>query len=190
MAEILVIDNYDSFTYNLVHILKELGAPLRVVRNDVFNLEEVEAYDKILLSPGPGIPDEAGLMPAVIKKYGSSKDILGVCLGHQALGEAFGAKLQNLEQVHHGVATTCILQKEDQLFKGLPHSFQVGRYHSWAVVANTCTPETGIEITAVDEHGAVMALRHKQFRIRGVQFHPESILTQHGTQMLQNWLIS
>ena len=190
MAEILVIDNYDSFTYNLVHILRELGAPLRVVRNDAFTLEEVAAYDKILLSPGPGIPDEAGLMPEVIRKYGKQKDILGVCLGHQALGEAFGAKLQNLSQVHHGVATTCILQKEDILFRGLPHQFQVGRYHSWAVVAATCTAETGLEITAVDEHGAVMALRHKQFRIRGLQFHPESILTEHGIKMLENWMKS
>ncbi|WP_224998329.1 aminodeoxychorismate/anthranilate synthase component II [Cesiribacter sp. SM1] len=188
MAEILVIDNYDSFTYNLVHILKSLGAPLRVVRNDAFTLEEVEAYDKILLSPGPGVPDEAGLMPAVIRQYGTKKDILGVCLGHQALGEAFGAKLHNLAQVHHGVATTCLLQKEDSLFKGLPRSFQVGRYHSWAVVADTCKPNTGLEITAVDEQGAVMALRHKEYRIRGVQFHPESILTQHGTEMLRNWL--
>ncbi|AHM59762.1 anthranilate synthase, component II [Flammeovirgaceae bacterium 311] len=188
MAEILVIDNYDSFTYNLVHILKSLGAPLRVVRNDAFTLEEVEAYDKILLSPGPGIPDEAGLMPAVIKEYGKQKDIFGVCLGHQALGEAFGAKLHNLSQVHHGVATTCLLQKEDTLFKGLPRSFQVGRYHSWAVVADTCKPDTGLEITAVDENGAVMALRHREYRIRGVQFHPESILTQHGTEMLRNWL--
>lgn len=188
MAEILVIDNYDSFTYNLVHILKQLGAPLKVVRNDAFKLEEVEAYDKILLSPGPGIPNEAGLMPAVIKQYGQEKNILGVCLGHQALGEAFGAKLQNLSQVHHGVATTCLLQKEDSLFKGLPKAFQVGRYHSWAVVGESCNTTTGLEITATDESGAVMALRHKQYRIRGVQFHPESILTEHGTQMLQNWL--
>lgn len=190
MAEILVIDNYDSFTYNLVHILKELGAPLRVVRNDAFTLEEVAAYDKILLSPGPGIPDEAGLMPAVIKQYGASKDILGVCLGHQALGEAFGATLHNLAEVHHGVATTCILKNKDTIFNGLPPSFQVGRYHSWALVADSCTPATGIEITAVDESGAVMALRHKELRIRGVQFHPESVLTQHGTLMLQNWLNS
>ncbi len=190
MAEIFVIDNYDSFTYNLVHILKQLGASLKVVRNDAFTLDEVAAYDKILLSPGPGIPDEAGLMPAVIKRYGQEKNILGVCLGHQALGEAFGAKLQNLAIVHHGVATTCLLHKEDKLFSGLPQQFQVGRYHSWAVVGETCTPETGLEITATDENGAVMALRHQQYRIRGVQFHPESILTQHGTQMLRNWLES
>ncbi|EMR01656.1 anthranilate synthase component II [Cesiribacter andamanensis] len=188
MADILVIDNYDSFTYNLVHILRGLGASLRVVRNNAFALEEVEQYDRLVLSPGPGIPREAGLMPEVIRRYGATKDILGVCLGHQALGEAFGARLHNLAQVHHGVATTCIATKEDLLFKGLPPQFEVGRYHSWAVLADSCLPDSGLEITAVDEEGAVMALRHRQHRIRGVQFHPESILTPHGTQMLQNWL--
>jgi anthranilate synthase component II len=188
MAEILVIDNYDSFTYNLVHILRALGAPLRVVRNDAFALEDVEQYDRIVLSPGPGIPQEAGLMPAVIQRYGASKDILGVCLGHQALGEAYGARLHNLAQVHHGIATTCYQRGEDPLFRGLPPQFEVGRYHSWAVVSDSCSPQTGLEIIAVDEGGAVMALRHRQYRIRGLQFHPESILTQYGTQMLQNWL--
>ena len=187
--KLLVIDNYDSFTYNLVHIIQELGYQPQVWRNDRFKLEEVEGFDKILLSPGPGIPSEAGLMPQVIKKYAASKDILGVCLGHQAIAEAFGAKIFNLDEVLHGIADTCMVEKEgDAVFEGLPQKFKVGRYHSWSVVPDSCNAETGLQVTARDSRGEVMALRHKELKVRGLQFHPESILTEHGKILMQNWL--
>lgn len=187
--KLLVIDNYDSFTYNLVHIIRELGYNPTVWRNDQFKLEEVAEFDKILLSPGPGIPSEAGLMPEVIRTYGTQKSIFGVCLGHQAIAEAFGAQIYNLSQVWHGISDTCLLAEDkDLIFEGLPGEFQVGRYHSWAVVRNSCLPETRLLVTALDSHGEVMAIRHKDYNVRGVQFHPESILTEHGKQLMKNWL--
>ncbi|MFD1629953.1 anthranilate synthase component II [Pseudopedobacter beijingensis] len=184
---ILVIDNYDSFTYNLVHLLNELGEEPVVLRNDKFTLEDVAQYDKILLSPGPGIPSEAGLLLDVIRQYASTKSILGVCLGQQAIAEVFGGKLYNLEKPVHGTATAItVLGDSDITFNGLPKSFEVGRYHSWAV-DKAGLPEE-LEVTAVDEKGVIMAIRHKQFDVRGVQFHPESVLTQHGKEMVANWL--
>jgi anthranilate synthase component 2 len=187
--KILVIDNYDSFVYNLVHYLEELHCKVTVLRNDRFFLDEVEEYDKILLSPGPGIPEEAGLLKDVIKRYASSKSILGVCLGQQAIGEVFGGSLENLSEVFHGVATNATILVEDEpLFKGLGKEIEVGRYHSW-VVANTNFPET-LEITSIDENGQIMSLRHRTFDLRGVQFHPESVLTPKGKQMIKNWVES
>ena len=187
MKKILVIDNYDSFTYNLVHYLEALNSHVTVVRNDEFDLEEVKAYDKILLSPGPGIPDEAGLLKLVIQTYAPTKSILGVCLGLQAIGEVFGGTLRNMEKVYHGVATQAqILVSDESLFAGLPSEIEVGRYHSWIVDAENF-PET-LEITAVDSHGAIMALRHKTYDVKGVQFHPESVLTPSGKTILENWL--
>lgn len=187
--KLLVIDNYDSFTYNLVHIVRELGYDPPVWRNDQFDIAEVAAFDKILLSPGPGVPSEAGLMPEVIKRYASGKDILGVCLGHQAIAEAFGAEIYNLDSVLHGIADTCLLAKEkDAIFEGLPPQFKVGRYHSWSVVPQSCNDTTGLLITALDSRGEVMAMRHRELKVRGVQFHPESILTENGKQLMKNWL--
>lgn len=187
--KILVIDNYDSFVYNLVHYLEELDCEVTVRRNDKFYLEEAENYDKILLSPGPGIPDEAGLLKAVIQKYAISKPIFGVCLGQQAIGEVFGGKLENLSKVFHGVATTATIIKEDEpLFKGIEKEFEIGRYHSW-VVSKDDFPEV-LEITSVDENGQVMSLRHKLYDICGVQFHPESVLTPMGKQIIKNWIES
>ncbi|MCX6171442.1 MAG: aminodeoxychorismate/anthranilate synthase component II [Flavobacterium sp.] len=189
MKKIAVIDNYDSFTYNLVHYLEDLNAGVSVYRNDEFELEELEKFDKILLSPGPGIPDEAGLLKAVISKYAESKSILGVCLGQQAIGEVFGGTLINLDKVFHGVATKVTKSVTDEaLFDKLPIEFEVGRYHSW-VVANKGFPDV-LEITSVDESGQIMSLRHKTLDIRGVQFHPESVLTPFGKQILENWINS
>jgi anthranilate synthase component II len=187
--KILVLDNYDSFTYNLVHLLKALGQEPTVVRNDKIDLEEVARYDKILLSPGPGVPSEAGIMPKLLKKYGNSKSILGVCLGHQAIGEAFGGSLNNLSDVFHGVATqTTILDKEELLFKDIPEQIATCRYHSWIV--NTYDLPENLLITAIDEFGNIMALRHKEYDVRGVQFHPESYITEHGKKMIENWLFA
>lgn len=187
MKTIAVIDNYDSFTYNLVHYLEDLNTKVTVFRNDEFELEELQAFDKILLSPGPGIPDEAGLLKAVISKYAESKSILGVCLGQQAIGEVFGGSLINLEKVYHGVATKITQSVPDEsLFDGLPNEFEVGRYHSW-VVANEDFP-TVLEITSTDENGQIMSLRHKTLDVKGVQFHPESVLTPFGKQILENWV--
>ena len=187
MQKILVIDNYDSFTYNLVHYLEALNGHVTVVRNDEFDLSEVKAYDKILLSPGPGIPDEAGLLKQIIQTYASNKSILGICLGLQAIGEVFGGNLHNLEKVYHGVATKIQLQVQDEsLFAGLPAEMEVGRYHSW-VVSTANFPET-LQITALDPDGQVMALRHRIYDVKGVQFHPESVLTPHGKHILANWL--
>lgn len=189
--KILVLDNYDSFTYNLVHIIRELGygENLEVHRNDKIELKEIDKYDKILLSPGPGIPSEAGIMPALIQEYGSTKSIFGVCLGHQAVAEAYGAKLFNMPKVLHGIASKAIMVTDQEpLFKNLPSEFMVCRYHSWTVLPDTINGE--LEITALDEENQVLAIRHKKFDVRGVQFHPESILTQHGKEMLENWLKS
>src|SRR6478736_7269776 len=181
MKKVLVIDNYDSFTYNLVHYLEALDCEVTVYRNDEFELEEVEHFDKILLSPGPGLPDEAGLLKPLIQKYASTKSILGVCLGQQAIGEVFGGKLRNLDKVYHGVATDIkVLVDDEILFQGLPKEIQVGRYHSWVVSADL--PEV-LEATSVDENGEVMSLRHKTLDVRGVQFHPESVLTPEGMQI-------
>lgn len=188
---ILVLDNYDSFTYNLVHLIRELGysKDMDVFRNDKISLEEVDHYDKILLSPGPGIPEEAGIMPQVIKKYAPTKSILGVCLGHQGIGEAFGARLLNMPEVIHGIAQKAIITVPDEsLFEEVPRSLMVCRYHSWTVIPDDL-PED-LEITAVDEKGNIMALRHKKYDVRGVQFHPESILTEHGKTIISNWLKS
>lgn len=185
--QILVLDNYDSFTYNLVHYLeKESEAQIEVHRNDKIALAEIERFDKILLSPGPGIPSEAGILLEVVKTYAASKSILGICLGLQAIGEAFGGSLSNLNTVFHGVATPVQIIKEDLLFKGIPAQLNVGRYHSWVVNAKDLPLE--LEITAVDENGQVMALRHKTLDVRGVQFHPESILTEYGSEMIRNWV--
>jgi anthranilate synthase component 2 len=184
--KILVIDNYDSFTYNLVHYLEDLDCEVTVYRNDEFDIDEIAHFDKILLSPGPGIPDEAGLLKAVIAKYAPTKSILGVCLGQQAIGEVFGGTLSNLDKVYHGVATMVKTSVDDELlFEGLGNEFEVGRYHSWVVDANL--PEV-LEATSFDENGQVMSLRHKTFDVRGVQFHPESVLTPNGKKILENWL--
>ena len=184
--KIVIIDNYDSFTYNLSHLVKELGAEVTVVRNDQFRLEDLEQYSKIILSPGPGIPSEAGLLLDVIRTYAGRKPILGVCLGHQAIGEVFGAKLENLSDVFHGVATPCHIIADDPIFSGIPRDITIGRYHSW-VVSREDFPDC-LEITAVSEQGQIMALRHRELNIRGIQFHPESVLTPDGKKMLQNWM--
>jgi anthranilate synthase component 2 len=204
-VNVLVFDNYDSFTYNLVHLVEKiLGKKPDVYRNDEIPLEDVARYDKIILSPGPGLPSEAGLLLPLIKEYASSKSILGVCLGHQAIGEAFGGKLVNLSSVFHGVATPVTIVKHEMsdkngtqisskphasspdLFQDLPETIAVGRYHSW-VVADEAFPDS-LEITARDEAGLIMALAHKEYDVQGVQFHPESVLTPHGEIILRNWL--
>lgn len=186
--KIVIIDNYDSFTYNLSHLVKELGAEVTVLRNDVFQLEDLQAFDKIILSPGPGVPSEAGLLLDVIKAYAGKKPILGVCLGEQAIGEAFGAKLTNLSEVFHGVQTPILIKNEapDYIFDGLPDEVLVGRYHSW-VVDTDGFPEC-LEITAVSQEGFIMALKHKEYDIHGIQFHPESVLTPDGKTMVANFL--
>lgn len=186
MIKIIIIDNYDSFTYNLSHLLKELGASVTVVRNDKFRIEDLEQFDKIVLSPGPGIPSEAGLMPQVIKAYAGRKPILGICLGHQAIGEAFGAKLLNIGNVVHGVATPAHLTAQDYLFEGLASDLEVGRYHSW-VVDDKDLPQC-LEVTSLSDDGYIMSLRHREFDIRGIQFHPESVLTPQGKTIINNWL--
>jgi anthranilate synthase component 2 len=189
MKKILVIDNYDSFTYNLVHYLQDLNCEVTVYRNDEFDIDEVKKFDKILLSPGPGVPDEAGLLKEVIKTYSPSKSILGVCLGQQAIGEVFGGSLTNLDKVYHGVATNVsILVDNENLFNGLEKQIEVGRYHSW-VINPQDFPES-LEITSVDENGQIMSVRHRTLDVKGVQFHPESVLTPHGKKMLENWVNS
>ena len=185
--KVLVIDNYDSFTYNLVHLVNELGRDVEVWRNDKFELADVAQFDKILLSPGPGIPEEAGLLLDVIKTYAATKSIFGVCLGQQAIAEAFGGTLLNLGRPMHGIATPItVLDEQEVLFKDCPSVINVGRYHSW-VVSNYGFPDC-LKITARDETDEIMALRHKVLDVRGVQFHPESVLTDHGKQMMKNWL--
>jgi len=190
--KILVFDNYDSFTYNLVHLVEKIThTKVDVYRNDQLPLERVKAYDKIILSPGPGIPTEAGLLLPLIKEYASSKSILGVCLGHQAIGEAFGAKLVNLSTVYHGVATDIKIQNPKSkiqgfVLEGLPEKILVGRYHSWVVSDENFPAE--LEITARDENNYIMGLQHKKYDVQGVQFHPESVLTPDGEHIMRNWL--
>jgi anthranilate synthase component 2 len=190
--KILVFDNYDSFTYNLVHLVEKiLHQKVDVVRNDKIALGKVKEYDKIILSPGPGIPSEAGLLLPLIKEYAASKSILGVCLGHQAIGEAFGASLLNLSTVFHGVATPVFLLNRThphgkKLFEGLPEKFEAGRYHSWIISEKDFPQE--LEVTAKDENNYIMAIHHKTYDVQGVQFHPESVLTPKGEQIMRNWL--
>lgn len=184
--KIVIIDNYDSFTYNLSHAVKALGANVTVVRNDQFELKDLEKYDKIILSPGPGIPSESGLLLDVIRSYADIKPILGICLGEQAIGEAFGGKLINLKDVFHGVQTPVQILNDEVLFKSLPEKLLVGRYHSW-VVSKEELPEC-LEITALSEEGYIMGLRHKTFDVHGIQFHPESVLTPKGIQIIQNFI--
>lgn len=185
--KILVFDNYDSFTYNLVHLVEKiLPVKVDVFRNDQIPLEKIREYDKIILSPGPGVPTEAGLLLPLIREYAATKSILGVCLGHQAIGEAFGGKLINLSKVYHGVSTTCRIRNKSEIFRGLPDEIEIGRYHSWIVSGENFPDE--LEITAEDENGYIMAMRHKQYDIQGVQFHPESVLTPKGESILTNWL--
>ena len=186
IMKIVIIDNYDSFTYNLSHLVKEAGAEVTVLRNDQFQMEELEQFDKILLSPGPGVPQEAGLLLDVIRNYAGRKPILGVCLGEQAIGEVFGGKLINLTEVYHGIQSPVKIIADDYLFNGLPTEIPVGRYHSW-VVDNNDFPEC-LQITAVSPEGYIMALHHKTMDIQGIQFHPESVLTPDGKQMIRNWL--
>ena len=188
---ILLFDNYDSFTYNLFHCIKKItDIPVDVIRNDKIALEEVNKYDKIVLSPGPGLPGTSGILLPLIREYAPAKSILGVCLGHQAIGESFGGSLVNLDQVFHGVATRVSIRKRtmahNDIFKNLPEHFEVGRYHSW-IVSDEHFP-SDLEITATDENGQIMALRHKTYDVQGVQFHPESVLTPTGMDMIRNWL--
>jgi anthranilate synthase component 2 len=187
--KLLLLDNYDSFTYNLVHLIEKVSdIEIEVFRNDEISIDEVEKYDKILLSPGPGLPTDAGIMPELLKRYSSTKSILGVCLGLQAIGESFGASLLNLDTVFHGLATPIKVNVEDIIFYNCPKTFTVGRYHSW-VVDTHFFPED-LQITATDENGNIMALKHKIYDVRGVQFHPESILSEYGEVLIKNWLNS
>ena len=188
MMKILVFDNYDSFTYNLAHLVEKItGEKVDVYRNDQIDLADVAAYDKIILSPGPGIPEEAGLLLPLIKEYAATKSILGVCLGHQAIAEAFGGTLINLSKVFHGVATPIQIKSENsKILQGLPETIEVGRYHSWIVSDENFPAE--LEVTARDANGYIMGLQHKTFDVQGVQFHPESVLTPDGEQILRNWL--
>ena len=182
----VIIDNYDSFTYNLAHLVKELGAEVDVLRNDKFELEELEKYDKIILSPGPGIPEEAGLLLEVIRTYAGRKPMLGVCLGEQAIGQAFGGKLTNLSEVFHGIQTNVKIKNKDYIFDGLPTDIPVGRYHSWVVDADGFPEE--LVVTAISPEGHIMALKHREYDVHGIQFHPESVLTPDGKQIVGNWL--
>ena len=182
----VIIDNYDSFTYNLAHLVKELGTEVDVLRNDKFELEELEKYDKIILSPGPGIPEEAGLLLEVIRTYAGRKPILGVCLGEQAIGQAFGGKLTNLSEVFHGIQTNVKIKNKDYIFSGLPTEIPVGRYHSWVVDTEEFPEE--LVITAISSEGQIMALKHREYDVHGIQFHLESVLTPDGKQIVGNWL--
>lgn len=184
--KIIIIDNYDSFTYNLSHLVKELGAEVTVYRNDKFELSSLQQFDKIILSPGPGIPSEAGLLLDVIREYAGKKPILGVCLGHQAIGESFGGRLTNLSDVFHGVATPCNIVADDYIFEGMTSPIEVGRYHSWVVDAESIP--SCLEATSLSDEGYIMSLRHRDYDIRGIQFHPESVLTPQGRQIILNWI--
>lgn len=187
MKKVVIIDNYDSFTYNLVHYLEDLNCEVSVFRNDEFELNELKSFDKILLSPGPGVPKDAGLLKEVIQTYAPTKSILGICLGQQAIGEVFGGRIINLEKVYHGVATNInIIVHDEILFDGLENQIEVGRYHSWVIDRNDF-PEV-LEITSTDENQEIMSIRHKKFDVKGVQFHPESVLTPNGKKVLENWL--
>lgn len=184
--KLLIFDNYDSFTYNIVHAVKSLGVEPIVKRNDRISLNEIDAFDSIIISPGPGIPSEAGILPQLLDQYADSKKILGICLGHQAIGEHFGAKLRNLSEVYHGIKSTITVTQPDYIFDGLPDRIDVGRYHSW-VVDKDSLPDC-LEITSVSPDGEIMAMRHRELDIRGVQFHPESILTPDGIKIIENWI--
>ncbi len=185
----LILDNYDSFTYNLVHYVEQFCVDLTVRRNDAITLDEVGLFDAIILSPGPGLPKDAGIMPELLLRYAPSKRMLGVCLGHQAIGEAFGAQLRNLDRVLHGVAVPVrVLDYAEPMFLGLPEEFPTGRYHSW-VIDRATLPDV-LKVTATDAQGEVMALRHRHYDVSGVQFHPESLLTPHGLEMVRNWVNS
>lgn len=184
--KLLIFDNYDSFTYNIAHAVRELGVEPDVKRNDCVSLDEIDNYDKIIISPGPGIPSEAGLLPELLKEYAHRKPILGVCLGHQAIGERFGARLRNLDDVYHGIKTPARIIVPDYLFQGLPDEIEVGRYHSWVVDRESLPDE--LEVTAVSPDGEIMALRHRNLDVRGVQFHPESVLTPMGLTIIKNWI--
>ncbi len=187
---LLVFDNYDSFTFNLVHAVKALGVVPDVFRNDKISLEEIQKYDKIILSPGPGLPQEAGIMKALISEYHQTKSILGVCLGHQAIGEVFGATLRNLDWVYHGVATKAkVIDRDELMFRNLDSEIVIGRYHSWVIDRNGF-PHEELQVTAVDENDEIMAIRHKKWNVCGVQFHPESVLTPQGQHMIENWLLN
>lgn len=187
MKKIIILDNYDSFTYNLVHIIRELGYDIDIFRNDKISVEQVSAYDKIILSPGPGIPDEAGILKTVVRELGASKSILGVCLGHQGVAEVYGASLFNIPNVLHGVTSKMeVLNSKEKLFKGLPNCFNVTHYHSWAVSPDSIPAD--VEVTAVNADGLIMAIAHRNHDVRGVQFHPESIMTEHGKAIMKNWI--
>ncbi|OFX33184.1 MAG: aminodeoxychorismate/anthranilate synthase component II [Bacteroidetes bacterium GWF2_42_66] len=185
---VVIIDNYDSFTYNLVHAIKKIsGLPVDVIRNDELELSDLEKYDKIVLSPGPGLPEEAGFLLDIIREYAPTKSILGVCLGHQAIGEVFGGKLKNMNKVLHGVATPItVTENKTHLFDGLPETFAAGRYHSW-IVSSENLPDC-FEVTSYDNEGMIMSMQHKQYNVQGVQFHPESVLTPMGERIIENWL--
>lgn len=183
--KVLVIDNYDSFVHNLIHLLEELKCEVSIFKNDEIEFSTVEYFDKILLSPGPGIPSEAGKLKSIIEKFSPTKNILGVCLGHQAIGEVFGGKLIKLNTIFHGVSSLVTQTQKDAIFKGLPAEFQVGRYHSWTIENTENTP---LEVTSVDEQGNIMSIRHKHYNVRGVQYHPESILTPFGKTIIENWI--
>ena len=184
--KLLIFDNYDSFTYNIAHAVRELGVAPTVKRNNMIDIEEIADYDKIIISPGPGIPSEAGTLPQLLERYATSKPILGVCLGHQAIGERFGARLKNLSEVFHGVKSKTDIIVDDYIFRGLPRNIEVGRYHSWVIDRDGLPDE--LEVTAISPDGEIMAVRHKTYDIRGVQFHPESILTPFGIEIIRNWL--
>jgi anthranilate synthase component 2 len=185
--KVLVLDNYDSFTYNLVHLIRESGVAVDIFRNDKITLEEVKTYDKILLSPGPGIPDEAGIMKQVVKEYGPVKSILGICLGHQGIAEVYGASLFNIPTVLHGVTSESEIKDSDEyLFKGVSRKFRSTHYHSWAVLPESIP--SVLKVTAVNEEGLVMGISHSKYDVRGLQFHPESIMTPEGPAMIKNWL--
>lgn len=186
--KILLLDNYDSFTYNLLHLIKELGyKDIDVIRNDKITIPEIDKYDKIVLSPGPGVPSESGILLPLIKTYANKKSILGVCLGEQAIGEAFGANLTNLKEVYHGIATKAKIVEDDYIFSGFSESLEIGHYHSW-VVSRENFPHDSLHITAIDENNQIMALKHKTYDVHGVQFHPESILTPKGEKIIENFL--
>lgn len=185
--KLLILDNYDSFTYNIVHAVRSLGIEPTIRRNDRISLDDIDSFDKIIISPGPGIPSEAGILPAMLDRYATSKSILGICLGHQAIGERFGARLRNLPEVYHGIKSEITLTvPDDYIFHGLPTNIEVGRYHSW-VVDRDGFPEC-LEVTAVSPDGEIMAMRHRSLDVRGVQFHPESILTPQGITIISNWI--
>jgi anthranilate synthase component 2 len=184
--QLLIFDNYDSFTYNIVHSVRLPGVNITVKRNDQIAIDDIDKFDKIIISPGPGIPSEAGILPDLLQRYATTKPILGICLGHQAIGERFGATLINLDKVYHGLQTPINVVADDYMFESLPKRFDVGRYHSWAVAADNFPDQ--LEVTAVDDQGCIMALRHRHYDVRGIQFHPESIMTPDGLTILKNWI--